>query len=226
MSRNNHDANARHDAAAVISRELQRLQSRRRWGTWPRMEWTRTAIPEIVIITPRRFADARGFFSETFSQRSYAAIIPDVAFVQDNLSLSGPRFTVRGLHFQAPPHAQAKLVSVLKGAVLDVAVDIRRGSPSFGRHVAVTLTAERGEQMFVPAGFAHGFCTLEPDTMVAYKASDFYAPEADRGLFWADPALAIAWPMAEGEAALSERDRRHPPLAAFATPFVYAPGPT
>jgi len=190
------------------------------------MDCVRTAIPEVLVITPRRFADARGYFAETFNARRYAEIIPGVGFVQDNLSLSGPRFTVRGLHFQAPPHAQAKLVSVLKGAVLDVAVDIRRGSPSFGRHVAVTLTAARGEQMFVPAGFAHGFCTLEPETLVAYKASDFYAPEADRGLFWADPALAIAWPMAETAAELSERDRRHPPLAAMTTLFVYAPGPT
>jgi dTDP-4-dehydrorhamnose 3,5-epimerase len=137
------------------------------------------------------------------------------------MSLSGPRFTVRGLHFQVPPQAQAKLVSVLQGAVLDVAVDIRRGSPTFGGHVAVTLTAARGEQMFVPPGFAHGFCTLEPDTLVAYKVSDFYAPEADRGIFWADPALAIAWPMAQAEAELSARDRTHPSLAAFETPFVY-----
>jgi dTDP-4-dehydrorhamnose 3,5-epimerase len=187
------------------------------------MDCVPTAIPEVLVITPRRFADPRGYFAETFNAARYQALLHGVAFVQDNLSLSGPRFTVRGLHFQAPPHAQAKLVSVLKGAVLDVALDIRRGSPSYGRHVAVTLSAARGEQMFVPAGFAHGFCTLEPDTLVAYKVSDYYAPEADRGLYWADPALAIAWPVAAAEAALSERDRRHPPLAELATPFVYAP---
>ena len=185
------------------------------------MDCTRTAIPDVLVITPKRFGDARGFFVETFNARRYAEIIPGVTFVQDNMSLSGPRFTVRGLHFQVPPKAQAKLVSVLRGAALDVAVDIRRGSPSYGKHVAVTLTAARGEQVFVPAGFAHGFCTLEPDTLVAYKTGDFYAPEAERGLSWADPALAIAWPMPPAEAALSERDRTHPPLAAFETPFVY-----
>ena len=148
--------------------------------------------------------------------------MPGVSFVQDNMSLSGPRYTMRGLHFQAPPKTQAKLVSVLQGAVLDVAVDIRRGSPTFGRHVAVTLSAAGGEQVFIPPGFAHGFCTLEPDTMVAYKVSEFYAPEAERGLSWGDPALAIGWPMPHAEAELSERDRHHPPLAAFETPFVYA----
>ncbi len=189
----------------------------------PAMDCARAAIPEILVITPRRFGDSRGFFTETFNARSYAAMMPGVAFVQDNMSLSVPRFTVRGLHLQVPPRAQAKLVSVLRGAVLDVAVDLRRGSPSFGRHVAVTLTAARGEQVFVPPGFAHGFCTLEPETLVHYKVSDFYAPEAERGIFWADPALAIAWPMAQAEAELSDRDRRHPPLAAFETPFVYAP---
>src|SRR5262245_39982417 len=131
---------------------LQRLQSRRRWGTGPRMDWTRTAIPDVLVITPKRFGDARGFFVETFSARRYAEIIPGVTFVQDNMSLSGPRFTMRGLHFQVPPRAQAKLISVLRGAVLDVAVDIRRGSPTFGHHVAVTLDAARGEQMFVPPG--------------------------------------------------------------------------
>jgi dTDP-4-dehydrorhamnose 3,5-epimerase len=187
------------------------------------MDCTPTAIPEILIITPKRFMDGRGFFSETYNACRYAEVIPGVTFVQDNLSLSGPRFTVRGLHLQAPPRAQAKLVSVLQGAVLDVAVDVRRGSPSYGRHVAATLTATRGEQMFVPAGFAHGYCTLEPDTLVHYKVSDYYAPAAERGLFWADPALAIAWPMAPAEAVLSERDRGHAPLAAFETPFLYAP---
>jgi len=212
MSRNNHDANARHDAAAVISRELQRLQSRRRWGTWPRMEWTRTAIPEIVIIRPRRFADARGFFSETFSQRSYAAIIPDVAFVQDNLSLSGPRFTVRGLHFQAPPRAQAKLVSVLKGAVLDVAVDIRRGSPSFGRHVAVTLSAANRRMLWIPPGFAHGFLVVSDSAEFLYKTTDYWHPLHERSLLWSDPALAIAWPV-DGAPTLADKDAAGTPLA-------------
>lgn len=182
---------------------------------------TVTAIPDVVVITPRRFGDTRGFFCETFNARDFAEIRPGIAFVQDNLSHSAARFTVRGLHFQAPPYAQAKLVSVLRGAVLDVALDIRVGSPTYGRHVAVTLTAERGEQMFVPRGFAHGFCTLEPDTLVAYKVDAFYAPSADRGIFWADPALGIEWPTRPGEALLSERDQRHPPLAAAPSPFTH-----
>ncbi len=184
---------------------------------------TPTAIPDVIVLTPRRFADARGYFCETFNARRFAEIRPGVDFVQDNLSHSAARFTVRGLHFQAPPHAQAKLVSVLRGAVLDVAVDIRVGSPSYGRHVAMTLTAERGEQMFVPRGFAHGYCTLEPDTLVAYKVDNFYAPAADGGIFWADPALAIAWPATPAQALLSDRDQRHPPLAASPSPFAAAP---
>jgi dTDP-4-dehydrorhamnose 3,5-epimerase len=187
------------------------------------MEILRTEIPDVVVVTPRRFADGRGFFAETFNARRYAALAPGVAFVQDNLSLSRARHTVRGLHFQAPPRAQAKLVAVLQGAVLDVAVDIRRGSPTWGRHVAVTLTAARGEQMVVPAGFAHGYCTLEPDTLVAYKVSDDYAPETEGGLLWCDPALAIAWPVDSAAAVLAERDRRFPPLAALDSPFAWPP---
>ncbi len=184
---------------------------------------TTTAIADVIVITPKRFADARGFFCETFNAQRFAAIRPGITFVQDNLSHSAARFTVRGLHFQAPPHAQAKLVSVLQGAVLDVAVDIRIGSPTYGRHVVATLTAERGEQMFVPRGFAHGFCTLEPDTLVAYKVDSFYAPAADRGIFWADPALAIAWPATPAEALLSERDQRHPLFAESPSPFTATP---
>jgi dTDP-4-dehydrorhamnose 3,5-epimerase len=184
------------------------------------------AIPDVKVITPSIVRDERGFFSETYSRRALERVGIHADFVQDNQSLSRAKGVVRGLHFQTEPFAQGKLVRVLRGSIFDVAVDIRQGSPTFGQHVSAVLSAENWSQMWVPVGFAHGFCTLEPDTMVAYKASDFYAPEADRGLFWADPALAIAWPMAEGEAALSERDRRHPPLAAFATPFVYAPGPT
>jgi dTDP-4-dehydrorhamnose 3,5-epimerase len=182
-----------------------------------------TAIPDVIRLAPRRFDDARGFFTETYSRRALAAAGISVDFVQDNLACSREAGTIRGLHFQTPPAAQAKLVSVLTGAVLDVAVDIRNGSPSFGRHVAVELSAESGDQLLVPAGFAHGYCTLAPDTRVAYKVSDFYAPEHERGVLWNDPALAIAWPVAPGDAKMSERDRAWPRLAEIASPFAYRP---
>jgi dTDP-4-dehydrorhamnose 3,5-epimerase len=158
--------------------------------------------------------DARGYFFEAFRQDIFERdVAPGVAFVQDNQSLSAQTGTVRGLHFQLAPRAQAKLVRVLRGAILDVAVDIRPGSASFGRHVAVRLSAEEKNQLYVPAGFAHGFCTLEPDTEIHYKTSDFYSPEHDRGLAWDDPELGIDWPVGPDEAILSERDRRHPRLA-------------
>ncbi|WP_424139402.1 dTDP-4-dehydrorhamnose 3,5-epimerase [Roseomonas chloroacetimidivorans] len=170
-----------------------------------------------LLIKVRRFGDHRGYFMETFSQRDFEAVgVPDV-FVQDNQSLSAAVGTLRGMHFQAPPHAQAKLVRVLRGAILDVVVDIRRGSPSFGHHVAVELAADTGEQFYVPAGFAHGFLTLLPDTEVAYKVNDYYAPDCDRGIAWDDPELALPWPdfaavdLPEGPV-LSEKDQRHPCL--------------
>ncbi|MDP7487945.1 MAG: dTDP-4-dehydrorhamnose 3,5-epimerase, partial [Alphaproteobacteria bacterium] len=144
----------------------------------------------------------------------------DTVFVQDNLSLSLRAGTIRGLHLQLPPHAQAKLVSVVSGCVLDVAVDLRMGSPTFAQHVAVELSAASGEQLYVPEGFAHGFCTLEAETRVAYKVSAFYAPDHEAGLRWDDPALGIAWPVAAGEAMLSEKDLT-PPLATFDSPFLY-----
>ena len=180
-----------------------------------------TAIPEVRVIVPRRFPDARGFFTETYSRRRFLEHGLDFDFVQDNLSFSLKRGVVRGLHFQRPPAAQDKLVSVLRGSVLDVAVDLRRGSPTLGRHVAVTLSAEAGNQLLVPAGFAHGFCTLEPDTVVAYKVTAFYAPEHDTGLYWADPALGIGWPVSEDEAELSDKDRLLPRLAEVAGCFAY-----
>lgn len=184
------------------------------------MEIESLAIPDVKLIRPRRFGDARGWLMETYSASAFAkAGITDV-FVQDNQSFSAPRGTVRGLHFQAPPQAQAKLVRVLGGRILDVAVDLRRGSPSFGRHVAVELDAESGTQMLVPVGFAHGFCTLGPDTMVAYKVSAPYAPALEGGVLWDDPALGIDWPVHPGEATLSDRDRRLPPLADL--PEVFA----
>lgn len=172
------------------------------------------AIPDVRLLKPRRFGDSRGWFAETWSRRSL-----DVAFCQDNMSRSAEVGTVRGLHFQKPPHAQAKLVMVLKGRILDVAVDIRRASPTFGRHVALELSAEEGDQLFIPRGFAHGFCTLEPGTEVMYKVDDFYAPETDAGIFWADPDLAINWPVRVDQAHLSPKDLGLPRLKDIESPF-------
>ncbi|MGU3363119.1 dTDP-4-dehydrorhamnose 3,5-epimerase [Methylobacterium sp. M6A4_1b] len=178
------------------------------------MQVIETEIPAVRRVVPTRFGDERGWFCETYRADILArAGIADV-FVQDNQSFSAPRGTVRGLHFQRAPMAQAKLIRVLSGAILDVAVDLRRASPTFGRHVAVRLDAQGGEQLYIPVGFGHGFCTLEPDTMVAYKvAGGVYSPEHDGGLLWNDPALAIAWPVSEAEAQLSAKDRVAPRLA-------------
>lgn len=170
-------------------------------------------IPEIKLVTPTRHRDARGFFSETYSMRGLAAGGIDERFVQDNHSLSVEKGVVRGLHFQSAPHAQGKLVRVSRGSILDVAVDIRRGSPTYGQHVSVVLSAENWQQLWIPAGFAHGLCTLEPHTEVVYKVTDYYAPECDRGLAWDDPALGIDWPIAPAAAIISDRDRKHPRLA-------------
>lgn len=158
---------------------------------------------------------------ETFSRKDFEQLGIECDFVQDNQSLSARRGTVRGLHFQRPPHPQAKLVRVIRGAAFDVAVDLRRGSPTFKRWCGTTLTAEKGNQLFVPRGFAHAFCTLESDTEVAYKVDDYYAPEYDAGLIWNDPELGIDWPIAAQEAILSEKDVKLPPLADFESPFNY-----
>lgn len=165
-----------------------------------------------LLLSIRRFGDARGHFMETYSEQDFRAVGVSESFVQDNQSLSAHPSTLRGMHFQLPPRAQAKLVRVLRGAVRDVVVDLRRASPTFGRHVAVTLTAEGAEQFYVPAGFAHGFVTLVPDTEVAYKVTDYYAPDCDRGLAWDDPELALPWPAFPGGPVLSEKDRKHPCL--------------
>ncbi len=186
------------------------------------MEFERLAIPDIVLIKPIKFEDARGFFSEVWSRRVLAEAGIAADFVQDNHSLSVDKGVVRGLHFQTPPRAQDKLVRVIRGRILDVAVDIRRGSPTFGRHVAVELSAENWRQLWVPRGFAHGFCTLEPDTEVLYKVTDYYAPECDKGLLWNDPALGIDWPVGQDEAILSEKDRSHPLLADLPEVFQFA----
>ena len=177
------------------------------------------AIPDIKIITPVRHGDERGFFSEVYNQAALAAAGIDIPFVQDNHSLSVPQGTVRGLHFQTPPFAQAKLVRVLRGAILDVAVDLRRGSPTYGQHVSAVLSAEIGNQILVPVGFAHGFATLEPNTEILYKVSAPYSREHDRGLLWNDPALGIDWPVAAEAAVLSAKDRVQPPLSAIGYPF-------
>ncbi len=186
------------------------------------MQATRLAIPDVVLLRPKRHGDARGYFVESFNARTFAREVGiEVAFVQDNEALSAQPGTLRGLHFQKDPHAQGKLVRVLRGAILDVAVDIRVGSPSFGRHVSARLDAAEGAQLWVPAGFAHGYCTLEPDTMVAYKVTDFYSPADDGGILWNDPALGIAWPLPPGGAVLSDKDTRLPLLKDLPPVFRY-----
>jgi len=179
------------------------------------------AAPGLVAVTPRRLGDARGFFSETWSRRRYAALGIDVDFVQDNHSYSATPGTIRGLHFQIPPDAQGKLVRVLRGAVLDVVVDIRHGSPAYGRPVAVELSAQNWRQLYVPPGFAHAFCTLVPDTEIIYRVTDYYAPQSDRGLAFDDPDLGIAWPVEPGAAVLSDKDRTHPRLRDLDAFFRY-----
>jgi dTDP-4-dehydrorhamnose 3,5-epimerase len=164
----------------------------------------------------RRFADPRGFFAETFSRRRFAEAGLIADFVQDNHSLSRPAGTLRGLHFQRAPFAQAKLVRVLRGAILDVAVDIRPSSPSYGCHVAAELSADSGTMILVPEGFAHGFCTLTADTEVFYKVNRDYAPQHEGGILWNDPALDIAWPVDAADAFLSDRDRAWPTLSEYA----------
>jgi dTDP-4-dehydrorhamnose 3,5-epimerase len=172
-----------------------------------------TAIPAVKIIEPKRFGDHRGFFSETYSRVAYRAAGIDLEFVQDNHSLSEAIGTLRGLHFQIPPFAQDKLVRVTRGKILDVAVDLRRSSASFGRHVAVELSAENWRQLLVPKGFAHGFITLEPATEVLYKVTAPYSAECDRGLLYNDPALKIDWSLPASGAVLSDKDTKHPCLA-------------
>ncbi len=185
------------------------------------MQVISTEIPEVKELRPTRHRDARGFFSEIFREAVLREHGIDVCFVQENLSLSVDRGVVRGLHFQLHPACQAKLVRAGAGAILDVAVDIRQGSPSYGRHVAVVLSAADGNQLFVPEGFAHGFCTLEANTEVVYKVNRYYSAEHDRGLAWDDPALGIAWPVGPDEALLSDKDRRQPLLAELPAHFRY-----
>jgi dTDP-4-dehydrorhamnose 3,5-epimerase len=185
------------------------------------LQITSTAIPEVQEVRPVRHADARGSFSEIFREDRLREAGIEAVFVQENHSLSKDRGVVRGLHFQVPPMAQAKLVRVAAGAIFDIAIDIRRGSPTYGRHVAVVLSAAEGNQLYVPEGFAHGFCTLEPNTEVIYKVNRYYSPAHDFGVAWHDPALAIAWPVGEGAAILSDKDRHQPLLADLPAYFRY-----
>lgn len=177
------------------------------------------AIPDVKVIRANRVSDARGYFCETFRRSAFAerGILHD--FVQDNQSGSERIGTVRGLHFQRPPFAQAKLIRVLSGAILDVVVDLRRLSPTFGKHVSVRLDSESDEQLFVPKGFAHGFCTLHPRTAVFYKVDQVYSPSHEGGLYWADPHLAIDWPVTTSEAQVSAKDRTLPTFEQLASIF-------
>jgi dTDP-4-dehydrorhamnose 3,5-epimerase len=177
------------------------------------MKVERLAIPDVILITPQKFGDSRGFFSETFNARRFAEAGIDLPFVQDNHSLSAQTGTIRGLHCQIAPSVQGKLVRVVKGAVWDVAVDIRKGSPTYGQHVAATLSAENWAQLWIPGGFLHGFCTLEPDTEFLYKVTGDYDPKAERGVIWNDPDLALPWPVAPDQARLSDKDLKLPKLA-------------
>lgn len=184
------------------------------------MEVIKTDIEGPLIIEPKVFGDARGYFFESFSQRKFDAKVGELRFVQDNESCSR-RGVMRGLHFQMPPFTQAKLVRCVRGAVLDVAVDIRRGSPTYGRHVAVELTEDNHRQFFVPKGFAHGFSVLSDVAVFQYKCDEFYHPEADAGISILDESLGIDWRIPLEEAVLSEKDIRHPLLSGFESPFVY-----
>lgn len=176
------------------------------------MQVETTAIADVKILYPRKFGDARGFFSEVWNARTYRELGIEAEFVQDNHAYNAESGVVRGLHYQLEPKAQGKLVRVTRGAVLDVAVDIRVGSPTFGQHVAVELSAENWRQLWLPPGFAHGYCTLMPDTELLYKVTDFYSPEHDCGIFWNDPALGIKWPVSPEKAILSEKDKTLPLL--------------
>jgi dTDP-4-dehydrorhamnose 3,5-epimerase len=178
-----------------------------------------TALAGVKIITPRKLGDHRGFFSETYSRQAFAAAGIDLEFVQDNQSLSAQSGTMRGLHFQSPPFAQDKLVRVIRGAIFDVTVDLRASSPTFGQHFTVELSAANWRQLLIPIGLAHGYYTLEPDTEVIYKVTNYYSAAHDRGLAWDDEALGIAWPAPKERVIMSEKDRSHPLLRDLATIF-------
>lgn len=178
-------------------------------------------IPGLLLITPARFGDHRGFFSESWNRKAFAKAGIDIDFVQDNHSFSSETGTIRGLHFQAPPAAQDKLVRCGRGALFDVAVDIRKGSPTYGRWYGVELSFENGRQLLVPAGFAHGFVTRAQDTEIIYKCSDYYAPESEGALLWSDPDIAIDWGLEGRAPVLSDKDAQAGKLADFNSPFTW-----
>lgn len=182
------------------------------------MQIEKISLPGVLILTPARFEDARGFFSESWNRQRMAQAGIELDFVQDNHSLSVQPGTIRGLHFQAPPHAQDKLVRCGRGALYDVTVDIRKGSPTYGRHVGVELSAQNGRQVLVPKGFLHGFITRQPDTEISYKCTDYYAPDSDRAVRW--DSCGIDWGL-EGDPVLSDKDAMAPALADFDSPFVW-----
>tara|TARA_R110002096_G_scaffold39630_2_gene108274 strand:- start:182 stop:748 length:567 start_codon:yes stop_codon:yes gene_type:complete len=179
------------------------------------------ALPGVYLFTPKRHGDDRGYFSETFKAREFAEIAPGVELVQDNHSFSRDAGVIRGLHFQLPPHAQGKLVRVPNGRVLDVVVDLRAGSPTYGKHLGVELSGENWQQLWVPAGFAHGFCTLVPNTEFCYKVSSYYAPEHDSGIAFDDPDLAIDWPVKKEDVTVSAKDSKLGSFRDFVSPFEY-----
>jgi dTDP-4-dehydrorhamnose 3,5-epimerase len=170
---------------------------------------------------PKRYVDDRGWFCESFHKARLHALGITCDFVQDNQSISSRAGTLRGLHFQLPPTGQAKLVSVLRGKALDVVVDVRRGSPTYGKHVSIELSADSGRQLYIPAGFAHGFLTLEDDVLLMYKVSQYYAPAHDGGIRWNDPDIGVPWPVKDADIVISDKDRRLPYLREFSSPFPY-----
>ncbi|NTS66792.1 dTDP-4-dehydrorhamnose 3,5-epimerase [Sphingomonas sp. HHU CXW] len=177
-------------------------------------------MPTIQLIRPKRHGDRRGWFTETYNRNTFARLGIDTVFVQDNHSLSAPAFTLRGLHYQTPPRAQDKLVRCIRGRIYDVAVDVRNGSPTYGQWVGAEISAENGDQLFIPVGFAHGLLTLEPDCEVVYKCSDTYAPDHDGGIAW--DSVGIDWPLPTGiKPELSPKDTRQPSIADFDSPFAY-----
>ena len=184
------------------------------------MNIIKTEIDGVVIIEPRLFKDDRGYFFESYSEKDFNAQVREIKFVQDNESKSSYG-VLRGLHFQKPPYAQSKLVRVIKGAVLDVAVDIRKGSPTFGKHVAVELTEDNHRQFFIPRGFAHGFSVLTPEVIFQYKCDNPYAPESEGAIAWDDPTLGIDWHLPPGDVVLSPKDSRHPRLSEAGELFDY-----
>ncbi|MGN1211312.1 MAG: dTDP-4-dehydrorhamnose 3,5-epimerase [Candidatus Cryptobacteroides sp.] len=184
------------------------------------MNILKTDIEGVVIIEPVVFRDKRGYFLESFSERDFISQVRQVRFVQDNESKSCYG-VLRGLHFQKPPFAQSKLVRVVKGSVLDVAVDIRKGSPTFGQHVAVELTEDNHRQLFIPRGFAHGFAVLSDEVIFQYKCDNFYSPQSEGAIAWNDPALGICWNIPEEKVILSEKDMKHPLLSEIDSPFSY-----